>query len=91
MWEQIKEFKEVLTLISGAAIVLMAIGGYLMEWRIDVNVREQVNAVNAITPQQLEVVVTKLEAIKGDVSQLEGANSRLEDKIDQVIGILLED
>lgn len=64
--------------------------GYI-EWRISVNVTEQVNAQGAITPDQLAVVTTKLSAIKEDVAKLEGNDSRLEGKIDQVINILLED
>lgn len=91
MWDQIKEFKEVLGLLTAVAVVLIAIGGFLMEWRIDVNVREKVNAQGAITPDQLELVVTKMEALKEDVSQIEGHANRLENKIDQMIGILLQD
>ena len=80
---------------NGGILAVLAVCGIIgtayIEWRISVNVIESVNAQGAITPDQLEVVTTKLEAIKDDVAKLEGIDSRLEGKIDQVIGILLED
>ncbi len=80
---------------NGGILAVLAVCGIIgtayIEWRISVNVIESVNAQGAITPDQLEVVTTKLEAIKDDVAKLEGNDSRLEGKIDQVIGILLED
>jgi multidrug efflux pump subunit AcrA (membrane-fusion protein) len=77
--------------ILAVLAVCAVIGGAYIEWRIDVNVTSKVNAQGAITPDQLALVSSKLEGIKEDVSKLEGDNDRLEDKIDQVIGILLED
>jgi hypothetical protein len=77
--------------ILAVLAVCAVIGAGYMEWRISANVTAAVNAQGAITPEQLAVVTTKLTAIKEDVSKLEGNDNRLEDKIDQVIGILLED
>lgn len=52
-WEQLKEIKGVLTAIISAAIVCMAIGAALMEWRIDANVRAELSKLDIGTDAKI--------------------------------------
>jgi hypothetical protein len=42
-WQQVSQIKAVLTVVISAALGAMVLGGFIMEWRIDVNVQEQLS------------------------------------------------
>lgn len=46
-WEQLKEIKGLIAGLATLVTVLIVIGGFLMEWRVDVNVTAAVKAALA--------------------------------------------
>ena len=76
--------------ITLALIAFAVIFGYI-ELRAPVMVSSQLNEKKILTTDQMIVLTNTLESMKEDIGRLEGNDGRLEGKIDQVIGILLED
>lgn len=72
--------------IIGFAIVF----GYI-ELRAPAMVASELEDKKLITSDQMIVLSNTLESMKDDIGRLEGNDGRLEDKVDQVIRILLED
>lgn len=73
--------------IAVGAAVIIALGAYI-ELRlpsvVKTEVTEQTEAINNISPD-------KIEAMESDIENLEEGAGRLDDKITQIIDILLEE
>jgi len=91
MLAKLGEVKEALIAIAGVGAVVITIGGFYMEWRIDKNVTDTVNAQGAITPDQLARVTDAQMVIEEDVEDLKDEDDKLDGKIERIVQILLEE
>lgn len=71
--------------------VVVAIGMGYLEWRIEVNTTEAINAAGAVTPDQLENALKDILKNAEDIDDLESTDDRFEGKIDRIVDILLEE
>jgi hypothetical protein len=88
MWEQIKQLKEVLALMAGAVVVIISMGGLLMDWRISVLVKD---AIDDKFVAEGHVSPYRMDKVEEDINDLEKNDEKLDNKIERVVGILLEE
>jgi len=80
-WATIKEIAGALVAI---VIVVFGVGAALLEWRIGVAVTAQLAATGQVSQSSVDA---NTESIK----DLEGADLRMDNKIERIVDILLED
>jgi len=61
-WGKLKEVKGLIASIIAGAIVVMAIGGAIMEWRISVNVAAALSAQDLATDSNIMTMNTEIDA-----------------------------
>lgn len=78
-WKQLKDIKALVVTMAGMVIVLMGIGGLLIEWRIDVNVRTALAAQDLGTDSKIvkmdQATASNTSGVaenKEDITGLEG-------------------
>ncbi len=64
--------------------VCFALGAGYLEWRIAVNVDAKFVAAGSVAPH-------RVSAIEEDVNDLEAEDVKLDNKIERIVGILLEE
>lgn len=88
MWDQIKQLKEVLSLMAAAVVVLVTMGGFFMDWRINVLVKAAIDdkfmAAGHVPPY-------RMDQAEENIKDLEASDEKLDGKIERVVGILLEE
>lgn len=77
--------------ILAVLVICFAIGAAYLEWRIDVNATNAVNAAGSVTPEQLAAALKDIADNADDIGKLENADERFENKIDRIVDILLEE
>lgn len=78
-WEQIKQLKALVASLVAAAVVCMAIGGAIMEWRIGVNVSAALAAQDLGTD-------TKIVSMDTNIASNKRTGEENEEDIDQLRG-----
>lgn len=94
-WEQLKQLKGVLTAIISAALVCMAIGAAIMEWRINVNVSEELAKLDIGTDAKIVTMDTSIADNKRtgeeNAEDIEQNRRNVEAAFRRLMGLPLED
>ena len=94
-WNQLKELKGVLAALIAAAVFCMAIGGALMEWRIEVAVGDALSAQDLGTDSKIVSMDDEIDAngarAEAAIAAAAAVNTRVdgnECRVEQAFGIL---
>ena len=77
-WQQVQKIKAVLTVLISAAVGAMIMGGFIMEWRIDVNVKAELGKLDLGT--DLKIVAMDTSIASNARTGLENAEDISENK-----------
>ena len=95
-WNQLKELKGVLAALIAAAVFCMAIGGALMEWRIEVAVGDALSAQDLGTDSKIVSMDDEIDAngarAEAAIAAAAAVNTRVdgnERRVEQAFGILI--